>query len=78
MEWKRGPQPPAAGDVASPEALVGVIEELMNTVRCDRLKPQNLFRGASQLKLLMYGAVLLLERWERRVGRESKTVAGCQ
>lgn len=33
MEWKRGPQPPAAGDVESPEALVGVIEELMNTVR---------------------------------------------
>eukprot|EP00752_Nemacystus_decipiens_P009127 g8151.t1 len=32
VEWKRGPQPPAAGDVASPEALVGVIEELMNTV----------------------------------------------
>lgn len=33
VEWKRGPQPPAAGDVASPEALVGIIEELMNTVR---------------------------------------------
>ncbi|CAB1121527.1 unnamed protein product [Ectocarpus sp. CCAP 1310/34] len=32
VEWKRGPQPPAAGHVASPEALVGVIEELMNAV----------------------------------------------
>lgn len=32
VDWKRGPQPAAAGDVASSEALVGVIEELMNTV----------------------------------------------
>ena len=32
VEWKRGPQPAAAGDVASPEALRGVIEELMNEV----------------------------------------------
>lgn len=32
VEWKRGPQPQAAGDVASSEALRGVIEELMNAV----------------------------------------------
>lgn len=32
VDWKRGPQPSAAGDVASSEALVGVIEELMNAV----------------------------------------------
>ncbi|CAN0194370.1 unnamed protein product [Ascophyllum nodosum] len=32
VEWKRGPQPAAAGDVASPEALRGVIEELMNEI----------------------------------------------
>lgn len=32
VEWKRGPQPQAAGDVASSEALKGVIEELMNAV----------------------------------------------
>lgn len=32
VDWKRGPQPAAAGVVASSEALVGVIEELMNTV----------------------------------------------
>lgn len=32
MDWKRGPQPPAAGKVSSSEALVGVIEELMNAV----------------------------------------------
>lgn len=37
VDWKRGPQPPAAGDVASPEALVGVIEELMNTVSLERV-----------------------------------------
>lgn len=32
VDWKRGPQPAAAGKVASPEALVGVIENLMNAV----------------------------------------------
>lgn len=32
VDWKRGPQPSAAGKVASPEALVGVIENLMNAV----------------------------------------------
>lgn len=43
VEWKRGPQPPAAGHVASPEALVGVIEELMNVVSvcvCAVITPQ--------------------------------------
>lgn len=32
MDWKRGPQPAAAGEVSSAEVLVGVIEELMNEV----------------------------------------------
>lgn len=32
VEWRRGPQPKAAGKVLSAEALVGVIEDLMNAV----------------------------------------------
>lgn len=36
VDWKRGPQPAAAGEVSSAETLVGVIEELMNVVCNDQ------------------------------------------
>lgn len=54
MDWKRGPQPSAAGVVASSEALVGVIEELMNEVSALRVLACVAlcdFVGATRLRL---------------------------